>query len=163
MRATLNLRKVLRKVFPALLALVALPAGCRQDMHIQPYYRPLAKSDFFNDDRSARLPVEGAVARGDLHEDAYLYRGKVNNAPGDSMPFPVTAAVIAPGRERYNITCAPCHGRICDGNGFIQTRGFRQPPSFHIDRLRKAPIGYFFDVDTNGFGVLPDYAAQVAR
>ena len=158
MRAPLNLRKFL----PALLALVAFTAGCRLDMHLQPYYRPLAKSDFFNDDRSARLPVEGTVARGDLRDDAYLYTGKIGNTLGDYMPFPVTKEVLERGRERFNITCTPCHGRVGDGNGFIPTRGFRQPPSFHIDRLRKAPIAYFFDVDTNGFGVMPDYAAQVA-
>jgi mono/diheme cytochrome c family protein len=157
MRAPLNLRKVL----PALLALVAFTAGCRLDMHLQPYYRTLAKSDFFADDRSARLPVEGTVARGDLRDDTYFYTGKIGNAPGDYMPFPVKAEDLARGRERYNITCAPCHGRVGDGNGFIPTRGFRRPPSFHIDRLRKAPIGYLFDVDTNGFGVMPDYAAQV--
>jgi mono/diheme cytochrome c family protein len=152
----------LGKALPALLALVALTAGCRIDMQIQPYYRPLAKSDFFADDRSARMPVEGTVARGELREDTYFYTGKIGGNPGDYMPFPVTAEVLARGRERYNITCTPCHGRVGDGNGFIPTRGFRQPPSFHIDRLRKAPIGYFFDVDTNGFGVMPDYAAQVA-
>ena len=157
MRTPLNLRKVL----PALLALVAFTAGCRLDMHLQPYYRTLAKSDFFADDRSARLPVEGTVARGDLRDDTYFYTGKIGNAPGDYMPFPVKAEDLARGRERYNITCAPCHGRVGDGNGFIPTRGFRRPPSFHIDRLRKAPIGYLFDVDTNGFGVMPDYAAQV--
>jgi hypothetical protein len=158
MRAPLSMRKIL----PALLALVAFTAGCRLDMHLQPYYRPLAKSDFFNDDRSARLPVEGTVARGDLRDDTYLYTGKIGNALGDYMPFPVTKEVLERGRERFNITCTPCHGRVGDGNGFIPTRGFRQPPSFHIDRLRKAPIAYFFDVDTNGFGVMPDYAAQVA-
>src|ERR1700675_3926265 len=158
MCATLTLRKVL----PALLVLVAFTVGCRQDMHIQPYYRPLAKSDFFNDNRSARLPIDGTVARGDLRDDAYLYTGKIGNAPADFMLFPVTAEVIARGRERYNITCAVCHGRVGDGNGFIPTRGFRQPPSFQLDRLRKAPIGYLFDVDTNGFGVMPDYAAQVS-
>jgi len=158
MGTALNLRKVLL----ALLALIAITAGCRIDMHIQPYYRPLAKSEFFADDRSARLPVEGTVARGDLREDTYFYTGKIGGNPGDYMPFPVTAGVLARGRERYNITCTPCHGRVGDGKGFIPTRGFRQPPSFHIDRLRKAPIGYLFDVDTNGFGVMPDYAAQVA-
>jgi mono/diheme cytochrome c family protein len=149
-----------RIIFP-LLALVAITAGCRIDMHIQPYYRPMAKSDFFADDRSARMPVEGTVARGDLREDTYFYTGKIGNALGDYMPFPVTAEVLARGRERFNITCTPCHGRVGDGLGFIPTRGFRQPPSFHIDRLRQVPIAYFFDVDTNGFGVMPDYAAQV--
>ena len=152
----------LRKVLPALLALIAVTAGCRIDMHIQPYYRPMAKSDFFVDDRSARMPVEGTVARGNLREDAYFYTGKIGNNPGDFMPFPVTAEVLDRGRERFNIYCTPCHGRVGDGNGFIPTRGFRRPPSFHIDRLRKAPIGYFYDVDTNGFGVMPDYASQIA-
>src|SRR5258706_12975873 len=77
------------------------------------------------------------------------------------MPCRVTAEVLARGRERYNITCTPCQGRVGDDKGFIPTRVFRHPPSFHIERLRKAPIGYLFDVDTNGFGVMPDYAAQV--
>jgi Cytochrome C oxidase, cbb3-type, subunit III len=158
MGATHNLRKYL----PALLVLIAVTAGCRLDMHMQPYYRPMAKSDFFADDRSARMPVEGTVARGDLREDTYFYTGKIGNAPGDYMPFPMTAEVLARGRERFNINCTPCHGRVGDGNGFIPSRGFRHPPSYHIDRLRKVPIGYFFDVMTNGFGVMPEYGTQVA-
>jgi mono/diheme cytochrome c family protein len=150
------------KLSPALLALIVVTAGCRIDMHIQPYYRPLAKSEFFADGRSARNPVEGTVARGDLREDAYLYTGKVGNNPGDYMPFPVTLDVLKRGRDRFNVYCTPCHGRVGDGNGFIPTRGLKQPPSYHIDRLRKAPVGYFFDVMTNGFGVMQDYSAQVA-
>lgn len=151
----------LRKVLPVLLVLIVVTAGCRLDMHIQPYYRPFAKSDFFADNRSARMPVAGTVARGDLRADTYLYTGKINGNPGDYVPFPVTDEDLARGRERYNIYCTPCHGRVGDGNGFIPSRGYRRPPSFHIDRLRKAPIGYFFDVDTNGYGVMPDYAAQI--
>jgi len=151
----------LRKFLPAVLGLVFATAGCRLDMHIQPYYRPLAKSDFFADNRSARLPVEGTVAREDLHEDSYFYTGKIGAGVGDYMPFPVTQQVLDRGRERFNIYCTPCHGREGDGNGFIPSRGFRHPPSYHIDRLRRAPIGYFFDVMTNGFGVMPDYSAQV--
>jgi hypothetical protein len=157
MRTAVNLRKVL----PAVIVLIGITVGCRQDMHIQPYYRPLSKSVFFADNRSARLPVEGAVARGDLREDTYFYTGKIGSEDGDYIPFPVTREVLQRGRERYNITCTPCHGRVGDGNGFIPSRGFRRPPSFHIDRLRKMPVGYFFDVDTNGYGVMPDYASQV--
>ncbi len=152
----------LRKALPGLLALIALTAGCRLDMHLQPYYRPLAKSDFFADNRSARLPVDGTVARGDLHEDTYFYTGKIGSNPGDFMPFPVTKEVLERGRERFDIYCAPCHGRVGDADGFIPSRGYKRPPSFHIERLRKMPIGYFFDVDTNGFGVMPDYSAQIA-
>jgi hypothetical protein len=146
---------------PVLLAVVAL-VGCRQDMHDQPRFKPLAKSDFYSDLRSARDPVEGTVARGQLHEDTYFYTGKVGNNPGDYMPFPVTTEVLMRGRERYNIYCAPCHSRVGDGNGWVPSRGFpRKPPSYHIERLRKAPLGYFFDTMTNGFGIMSDYAAQI--
>jgi mono/diheme cytochrome c family protein len=144
-----------------LLVLIAMSVGCRLDMHVQPYYRPMAKSTFFADDRSARLPVEGAVARGDLRDDTYFQTGKIGNTLGDYLPFPVNAEVLARGRERFNINCTPCHGRVGDGNGFIPSRGFRRPPSYHIDRLRKEPIGYFFDVMTNGFGVMPEHGTQI--
>ena len=130
-------------------------------MHIQPYYRPLAKSDFFADGRSARNPVDGTVARGDLRDDTDFYTGKIGNNLGDYMPFPVTAEVLDRGRQRFNVYCTPCHGRVGDGNGFIPTRGIKRPPSYHIDRLRKVPLAYFFDVATNGFGVMQDYSAQI--
>jgi len=144
------------------LAGTALLAGCRLDMQVQPRVNPLAKSDFFPDQRSARPPVEGTVARGQLHEDAYFYTGKIGNSPGDYLPFPVTREVLDRGRERYNIFCAPCHSRVGDGNGFVPSRGFaRTPPSFHIPRLQKAPAGYFYDVITEGFGTMPDYASQI--
>jgi hypothetical protein len=146
----------------SVLLVVGLLAACRIDMHVQPRINPLAKSDFFTDQRSARPPVEGTVARGHLHEDSYFYTGKIGNNPGDAMPFPLTKDVLERGRERYNIYCAPCHARVGDGNGFIPSRGFtRKPPSFHEQRLQKAPLGYFFDVMTNGFGIMPDYASQI--
>src|SRR5580700_4327884 len=128
-----------------LLTTIALVSACRLDMQVQPRVNPLAKSDFFPDQRSARPPVEGTVARGQLHEDAYFYTGKVGNAPGDYMPFPANEDVLARGRERFDIYCSPCHSRLGDGNGVIVQRGFRRPPSYHTDRLRNAPLGYFFD------------------
>ncbi len=150
-----------RKFAPlGLFAVVAL-AGCRQDMHDQPRFKSLSRSDFYADQRSARLPVEGTVARGQLREDTYFYTGKIGANPGDYMPFPVTADVVQRGRERYNIYCAPCHSQTGDGRGMIVQRGFQQPPSYHTERLRKAPLGYLFDVMTNGFGAMPDYASQI--
>jgi len=153
--------KPVRKILPALLALIFVTAGCRIDMHVQPYYRPLTKSDFFADGRSSRLPVDGTVARGDLRDDTYFYTGKVNGNLGDTMPYPLTKEVLDRGRDRFNVYCTPCHGRVGDGNGFIPSRGLRHPPSYHIDRLRKVPLAYFFDVMTNGFGVMQDYSAQI--
>jgi len=152
-----NLRKFSSLGWLAVLAL----AGCRQDMHDQPRFKPLAMSDFYADLRSARPPVEGAVARGQLREDAYFYTGKIGNNPGDYLPFPATREVLERGQQRFNIYCAPCHSRMGDGNGMIVQRGFKQPPSYHIERLEKAPLGYFFDVMTNGFGAMPSYAAQI--
>ena len=153
----------LRKLFPLTLAALAVLAGCRQDMHDQPKFKPLAQNDFFADQRASRMPVDGTVARGQLHEDIYLYTGKINGNPGDGMPFPVTMQVLQRGQERFNIYCAPCHSRMGDGTGMIPSRGFpRRPPSYHIERLRKVPLGYIFDVATNGFGIMRGYAAQVS-
>ena len=145
------------------LGLLLALAGCRQDMHDQPRMKPLAVSDFFADLRSARQPVEGTVARGQLHEDAYYYTGKAGNDFGDKMPseIAVNMDTLARGRQRFDIYCAPCHSRMGDGNGMVVQRGYRHPPTYHQDRLRKAPLGYFFDVMTNGFGAMPPYAAQI--
>ena len=140
---------------------VAAAAGCRQDMHDQPKYIPLRESAFFGDDRSARPIIEGTVARGHLHEDTLFYTGKVAGRDAEAFPMPITAAVLTRGRERFEIYCAVCHGRTGQGDGMVARRGFRHPPTFHQDRLRDAPVGHFFDVMTNGFGAMPDYAAQV--
>ncbi len=109
---------------------------------------PLSRSDFFADQRSERPPVEGTVARGQLHEDTYFYTGKAGSSPGDYMPFPVTKEVLERGRERYNIYCAPCHSRLGDGNGFIPSRGFaRKPPSYHISAPAESSAGIFLRRD----------------
>jgi len=147
----------------ALIAVVSVfvLSGCRQDMHDQPKYIPLRQSTFFSDSRSARPFVAGTVARGQLREDTLLHTGKVNGADADAFPFPIDATVMARGRERFDIYCSPCHGRTGQGNGMIVRRGYRAPPTYHQDRLRSAPAGHFFDVMTNGFGAMPDYAAQI--
>jgi len=130
-------------------------------MQNQPYQRPLAKSEFYADQRSARSLVEGTVARGNLRADSFFYTGKIGSEDANYMPFPVTAEVLERGQQRFNIYCSPCHGETGDGNGMIVQRGLKHPPSYHNDRLRKAPIGYFVDVMTNGFGVMLDYSQQV--
>lgn len=135
--------------------------ACRQDMHDQPRYEPLEKAAFFADQRASRPAVEGTVARGQLHLDEHLHTGKINGEPATTFPMPVTKAVLLRGQERFNIFCAPCHSRVGDGKGMIVQRGFRQPQSFHIQRLREAPPGYFFDVITNGFGAMYSYASRV--
>ena len=143
------------------LGLLLILAGCRQEMYDQSRVKPLAQSDFYSDLRTARTPVDGTVARGQLHEDTYLYTGKIGANPGDYMPFVITEADLARGRERFDIYCAPCHSRLGDGNGMVVQRGYKHPPTYHQERLRKAPLGYFFDVMTNGFGAMPDYSSQI--
>jgi mono/diheme cytochrome c family protein len=130
-------------------------------MHDQPKYVPLRESAFFDDARSARPVPAGTVARGHLREDALLYTGKINGADATVFPFPVDARVMARGHERFNIYCSPCHSRTGQGDGMVVQRGYRRPPSYHQDRLRDAPVGHFFDVITNGFGAMPDHAAQI--
>jgi len=142
-------------------ALGIAAAGCRQDMHDQPKYIPLRGSPFFADQRSARPLVPGTVARGQLREDALLYTGKVNGADATEFPFPIDDRVMARGQQRFDIYCSPCHGRTGLGDGMVVRRGYRRPPSYDDERLRTAPVGHFFDVITNGFGAMPDYAAQV--
>ena len=140
---------------------VLLTASCRQDMHDQPKYQPLELSTFFADQQASRSPVAGTVARGQLHEDALLYTGKVDGADAQLFPFSIDETVMARGQERFDIYCSPCHGRTGQGDGMVVRRGYRRPPSFADDRLRQAPIGHFFDVMTNGFGAMPDYAVQI--
>jgi mono/diheme cytochrome c family protein len=130
-------------------------------MHDQPRYKPLARSEFFADSRGSRPLVPGTVPRGFLRADARLHTGKDAAGFLEQIPVDVDLALVQRGRERYDIFCSPCHGRTGAGDGMVVQRGYRRPPSFHIDRLREAKAGYFFDVMTNGFGIMPDYAAQV--
>jgi mono/diheme cytochrome c family protein len=142
-------------------ACLLFAAGCRQDMHNQPKYRPLRASPFFDNGSSARPLVEGTIARGTLQSDAAFFTGKVGGALVTELPFPVTQEVLDRGQERFNIFCSPCHDRTGSGNGIVVQRGYRQAASFHIDRLRQVEVGHFFDVMTNGFGAMPDYRSQI--
>jgi len=145
----------------ALFSLTLLLAACRQDMHDQPKYQPFERNKFFEDQRASRPLVPGVVARGHLDEDQVLYTGASGGAPVATNPLPVTRDLMLRGRERYNIYCSPCHDRVGAGEGMIVQRGYKQPPTFHSDRLRTVPDGYFFQVMTNGFATMPSYAPQV--
>ena len=93
------------------------------------------------------LPPAGIVAR--------------DEEPGPMPAPPLTLALVERGRERFDITCAPCHGRTGDGHGMIVERGFPAPPAFDIERLRAAPVQHFYDVITNGYGAMFRYADRV--
>lgn len=145
----------------SVLLAAALAAGCRQDMHDQPRYEPLEASAFFRDGRSQRPQVPGTVARGELRLDDHLYQGTIDGAPATTFPFEVTAEVLERGQERFNIFCATCHDKTGSGQSLVVQRGLKQPPSFHIERLREAEHGYFFDVITRGFGAMYDLSDRI--
>lgn len=143
-------------------AALLLTVSCRQDMHDQPKYKPYAVSSFWPDQRSARPAVDGTVARGRLKTDARLWKGKaVDGTFINELPMPLTKAVLERGQARYNIYCTPCHGRGGDGEGMVVQRGFKHPPTYHSDKLRQQPLGYIYDVITNGFGSMVSYSSRI--
>ena len=145
-----------------LIAICLWLGACQQKMADQPRYEPLQKSDFFEDQRASRPLVEGTVAQGHLNADEEFYTGKAGGEPAKTLPFPIDRPLLLRGQERFNIFCAPCHDRVGSGQGMIVRRGYRPPPSLHIERLRAAPPGHFYDVVSHGFGAMPDYAAQIS-
>ncbi len=148
--------------FVALLFVCLTLAACRRGMVDQQKVKPLAENDFFADNRGSRVPPAHTIARGQLREDEQFFTGKIGEQLAATFPAPVTRAMLARGHERFEIYCAVCHGSVGDGNGMIVQRGFPPPPSLHEQRLRDAPVGHFFDVMTNGYGVMYPYASRVS-
>jgi mono/diheme cytochrome c family protein len=131
-------------------------------MHDQPKFFPQRGTSFYADGRSVRPQVAGTVARSQAVTPSYFTTGLVEGgAEGDGLPFKATLAVLERGQERYNVYCTPCHSRVGNGKGMIVSRGYYPATSFHTYRLRSAPLGHFFSVITNGYGAMPDYAAQI--
>lgn len=177
----LQTRAALRTAGLLLVGAMAL-LGCHQDMWNQPRYKTHAKNATFADESAARLPIgetvryEGkrrpwtndlyAAATGSksvpVNTDDRFWKGKVGDAFVADNYFPVNAELLERGRQRFAITCMPCHGAAGDGGGIIVSRGFPQPVTYHVDRLREVEDGYIFDVITNGFGRMYSYAARVA-
>lgn len=153
----------MRTIFSTVLVLAAaVLSACRQDMNDQPKYGPLKSSEFYPDGASSRTPPTHTVARGELHEDAVFYTGRINDKEFTAtLPVPLTPALLKRGEERFNIYCSMCHGRTGKGNGMIVQRGFPRPPSYADERLRNAPVGYFYEVITHGYGLMYSYAARV--
>ena len=143
--------------------ILVLTSGCelRQAMYDQEKYEPLEASNFFPDGQTFRPQVVGTVARGDLNLNEHFYQGKIGGQLATTLPVTVDRELLERGRERYNIYCSPCHDQTGSGNGMIVRRGLKQPPSFHQQRLRDIQVGHFFDVITNGYGVMYSYASRV--
>lgn len=146
---------------PLLLTITLFVAACRPDMMNQPKAKPLSESDFFSNQANARPIPPHTIERGGARENDAFYTGLTNGTYITQLPIKLTPALLTRGRERYDAMCAECHDRTGSGNGMVVLRGFPQPPSYHVSRLRDAPIGHFFDVITNGYGVMYSYATRV--
>ena len=137
-------------------------SACANDMSDQPKFESHEASDIFSDGSSSRPLVPGTVSWAEPVEDVFFTSGRsLDGELLDVFPYPVDMNVLARGRERYDIYCSPCHGLDGYGQGIIVQRGFSPPSSFHIDRLREAPTGYYFEVITNGFGQMYPYGYRV--
>ncbi len=156
-----TLGTLLTGVIPVISLLFA-STGCRQEMYDQPNYRPLKATAFFPNRMTSRPIVPNTVARGHLNEDEAYFAGKIGTNLVETFPMEITRDVLARGQQRYDIYCSPCHSRTGEGNGMIVQRGFPPPPSYHIERLRAAPVGHFYDVITHGYGIMYSYANRVS-
>jgi cytochrome c len=134
-----------------------------QNMDDQPRYKAQSESRFFADGLSMREPIEGTVPRGWLRLDSSVYyEGK--DAGGnlvEKSPLIATMELLERGRQRYDIYCAPCHGRVGDAKSTVVKQGMLAPPSFHEQRLRDTADGHFYEVITDGVRNMPPYRYQI--
>src|SRR3569833_2058039 len=150
------------------LAAVLVAGGCTRDGQFQAIsmwnesrLTPLEESPFAGGASSSLAPPPGTVARGQFTEDNPVTTGRQGKALLTKIPYPITKELLTRGQERFNIYCSPCHSRLGDGQGMITSRGFPHPPDYKLDRLVNAPVGHFYDVITNGYGVMYSYASRV--
>jgi mono/diheme cytochrome c family protein len=145
----------------ALIVAWSATTACRQDIQDQPKYKPLGQNRFFLDGRNSRPIPANTIAVDELNDADPYHTGTANGAFLDTIPATVNTDLLNRGRDRYDIFCSPCHGRLGDGNGMVAQRGVRAPANFHTDRLRSVPPGYIYQVITNGYGAMGDYGDQV--
>jgi mono/diheme cytochrome c family protein len=145
------------------LAMAVAIVGCRKsDMGEQPRFKPYQAASFFDNGASARPLVAGTIPWHQADTDELLYQGTIDGKVVNEFPFKITEMDMKRGQQQFNIFCSACHGQTGEGNGMIAQRGLTPPPSYHIDRLRTAPVGHFFYVMTNGFGAMYSYAERVS-
>ncbi len=136
-------------------------SACHRNMQEQPKFLPDQQNHDFPDELVDRKPVEHTVPRGPVDDGSVFYTGKTGDALATTFPTPVNLDMVKHGREVFDINCSECHGRDGYGEGMIVQRGFPPPPSFHSERLRQAPVGHFFEVITNGYGVMYPFGSRI--
>jgi mono/diheme cytochrome c family protein len=146
-----------------LLGAAGLLTGCNLEMRDDSHLKPFERSPVFKDGRSSRPLVAGTVSHreGEAPSAAMVTGMNADGQPTADFPLPVTPELLETGRKEFNIYCSVCHGYSGYADGVVVRRGFPKPPSYHIDRLRRAPVGHIYDVVTNGYGVMYSYADRI--
>jgi mono/diheme cytochrome c family protein len=153
-------RNFFRAVVSALMALGL--TACHRNMQEEPKFLPDQQNHDFPGEQVDRPPVAHTVPRGPLNDGSAVYTGSAGGALVTTFPMPVTLEMVKRGQEAFDINCSACHGRDGYGQGMVVQRGFPAPPSFHSERLRNAPVGHFFEVITNGYGVMYPFGSRIS-
>ena len=141
---------------------VCLLAGCEalDPMISQQKVKPYSYSDFWSDHVAMRAPPPGTVAREDLLASAVTTGRGPDGKPLARIPIPVDQALLQRGRQRFDVACAACHGWLGDGVSLVaRNMSLRPPPSLHL--RPQQPDGWYFQVVSQGFGVMPSYASSL--
>ena len=155
------MRRLIFRYAVVLGVLLLTLTGCGRNMYEQAKFEEDEPSTFFADGTSSQPLPEGVVSRSRGGIDEVFFTGQDENGLLAEPPLEITQEVLERGQERYNIYCSPCHNYSGNGQGMIVQKGFVQPASFHEERLQASPVGYFFNVITNGYGRMYSYGSRV--
>ena len=136
--------------------------ACHRNMYDEPKFLPDQQNYYFPDEQVDRKPVAHTVPRGPVDDGSVFYTGKTGDVLATVFPVAVTLDLVKHGQEAFDINCSACHGRDGYGLGMVVLRGFPQPQSFHSERLRNAPVGHFFEVITDGYGVMYPFGSRIS-
>ncbi len=144
------------------------------DMNRQLKLRPQEADAFFPNGVSSQLPPPGTIARSEPiqtvkgpvypFEDSPVNTGRVNGTTNfiATNPLPVNEALLQRGRERFDIYCAPCHGRLGDGNGITKKIGdMPAVANLHDQRIVEMTDGEIFNTITHGKNTMGAYGPLV--
>lgn len=143
------------------LALVLLLSACGRNMFDQPKVEAFEATPFFADGSVMQPLPEGTISRERGGVDPVYFTGQADGGLVTELPIELTTDLLRRGQERYNIHCSPCHGYDGTGTGMVVQKGFPQPTSFQVQRLLDAPVGYYFNAITNGFGRMYPYDSRI--
>jgi mono/diheme cytochrome c family protein len=156
------------------------PILLERNMYDSERYNPESYSQIFPDHRTMRTPVPGTISADFFEEDPEVATGLLGDKSAYVMSVPDKVSrkiggmnkLVARGRERFNIYCAPCHSQTGDGKGMVvckrdtvdapcESRGFPPLPSYEDPRLRQMPDGQLFATISHGVRSMPAYGPQI--